>query len=266
MTARYLLTPLCAVAVMCWSHGRRWPRLEREEWGVIVVLALLGHVAHVTVMTHAMNLSTPFSSALISACGPLFTLLIVRFTGSHRFSGRQVSGLVLAIAGVLVFLSDKLRASAAHSIGDVLLLLGTVLFACHTVAARRAIDRLGVLVVMAYTTFAATVPILVMNLPAALAAPWGELSSTLWLGLFYSLTIASFGGWLAWGWLNATLGVPRTAPLLYLLPPVTGLIAWSTLGETFTAMKIAGSVMALGGVALAQSVVAQPVAASTDVK
>ena len=44
----------------------------------------------------------------------------------------------------------------------------------------------------------------------------------------------------------------RTAPLLYLLPPVAGFIAWATLGETFSAWKIVGALMALGGVALAQ--------------
>ncbi len=75
---RYLVTPACAIALLLWRHGWRWPRLERRDWIGLAGLAALGHVAHVNVMTQAMHLSTAFSSALISALGPLFTLLLVR--------------------------------------------------------------------------------------------------------------------------------------------------------------------------------------------
>ncbi|MBG9388006.1 DMT family transporter [Caenimonas aquaedulcis] len=252
VAARYVITALCALFILLWRHGLSWPRLERREWMVLTGLAFVGHVLHVTVMANAMNLSTPFSSALISACGPIFTLLIVRFTSAVRLDRVQQLGVGLALAGILVFLSDKLQATAAGTLGDLLLLVATLLFACHTVAARALIARRGVLVVMTYATLIATLPMLALHLPGAWAAPWRTLSLDGWMALAWSLIVASFGGWLVWGWLNHELGVPRTAPLLYLLPPVAGLIAWATLGETFSAWKILGALMALGGVALAQ--------------
>ena len=64
--------------------------------------------------------------------------------------------------------------------------------------------------------------------------------------------VSAFLGWMVWGWINAVRGVARTAPLLYLMPPVAGLVAWGTTGEHYTAIKIAGAALALGGVALAQ--------------
>lgn len=252
VAARYVVTPVCAAGILLWRYGFSWPRLARSEWLALGGLALVGHLLHVSVMAVAMNLSTPFSSALISACGPIFTLLIVRFTGPHRLSGAQQAGVVLALAGILVFLSDKLQAASTGTLGDLLLLAATLLFSCHTVAARSLIARHGVLVVMTYATLIAALPILVLHLPGALDARWQDLSAGLWLALAWSLVVASFGGWLVWGWLNHELGVPRTAPLLYLLPPVAGLIAWATLGETFSAWKVLGALTALVGVALAQ--------------
>lgn len=47
-------------------------------------------------------------------------------------------------------------------------------------------------------------------------------------------------------------GVARTAPLLYLVPPVAGVVAWVFVREPFGAWKIAGGALALGGVALTQ--------------
>lgn len=249
---RYLVTPACAVALLLWRYGWRWPRLERRDWAGLLVLAALGHIAHVNVMTQAMHLSTAFSSALISALGPMFTLLLVRVLHSQRFTRLQVGGVALAMAGVLVFLSDKFALMRTQGLGDLLLLLAALLFSAHTVAASRLFNRHGAVLVMAYSTLLAMLPMLLINAPQALQVPWASLPAAIWWGLLWSLAVASFAGWVAWGWLNDHLGVARTAPLLYLLPPVAGLISWMALGESFSALKIAGALMAGVGVAATQ--------------
>lgn len=249
---RYLITPACAVALLLWRYGLHWPRLEPRDWIGLLGLAALGHVAHVNVMMQAMHLSTPFSSALMSALGPMFTLLLVRLLHSQHFSRTQVVGVALALAGVLVFLADKLALMRTQGLGDLLLLLATLLFSAHTVAATRLLSRHGVTVVMAYSTLLAMVPMLAINAPQAMLIQWGSLPAVIWWALLWSLAVASFAGWLAWGWLNDHIGVPRSAPLLYLLPPVAGLISWMTLGEAFSSLKIVGAVMAGIGVAATQ--------------
>jgi len=64
--------------------------------------------------------------------------------------------------------------------------------------------------------------------------------------------VSALLGWVLWGWVNAVRGVARTAPLLYLVPPVTGLVAWFTVGESFGSQKLLGSALALAGVVWAQ--------------
>ena len=66
------------------------------------------------------------------------------------------------------------------------------------------------------------------------------------------LLVSAFMGWLIWGWINIVRGVARTAPLMYLMPPMTGLFAWAWSGEHYTWIKIAGAGVILSGVALAQ--------------
>ena len=46
-------------------------------------LGLAGHLLHVGLVTYGIHWSTAFSSSLILACGPIFTLLILRWHG-HR--------------------------------------------------------------------------------------------------------------------------------------------------------------------------------------
>lgn len=113
-----------------------------------------------------MHLSTPFSSALISVLGPMFTLLLVR----------------------------RYTASASRT--------------------SRLLSRHGIILVMACSTLMAMARMLLINAPQALLVPCTSLPATLWWALLWSLVVASFAGWLAWSWLNAYVGVPRTAPLL----------------------------------------------------
>jgi drug/metabolite transporter (DMT)-like permease len=51
---------------------------------------------------------------------------------------------------------------------------------------------------------------------------------------------------------NAVRGIARSAPLQYLMPPIAGIVAWLTLGETFTWLKIVAAAIVMAGVAWAQ--------------
>ena len=66
---------------------------------------------------------------------------------------------------------------------------------------------------------------------AGLAVRWSEVSLAIWAGTFYSVIVSAFFGWLIWVWVNAVRGVARSAPLMYLMPPVAGLVAWGLTGR-----------------------------------
>ena len=251
--ARYLIMPVCAVLLLWQRYGMSWPRLPREEWWKIARLALVGHVLHVALVTFGIHWSTAFSSSLILACGPVFTLLFLRWAGLEHLTRSQFAGVAVACAGVLTFLSDKLLgAQWQASGGDLVLLIAAALFAAYTVAAKPLFERHGSVIVMAYTTLLGSLPLVLLNLPAGLAVDWSTLPPAIWAGLAYSVVLSAFVGWIVWGWINAVRGVARTAPLMYLMPPVAGLVAWLATGEGYTLIKLVGAAITLLGVALAQ--------------
>lgn len=251
--ARYLIMPLCALALLAWRYGRRFPRITRREFWQLARLGVAGHFLHVGMVTYGIHWSTAFSSSLILACGPIFTLLILRFMGVEKLHKAQIGGVAVAFVGVLIFLSDKLLGGNWRATGgDLFLLVAASFFSWYTVAAKPLIERHGGVVTMAYATLLGSIPVVLFSLPAGLSAPWGEASLAVWAGLVWSVTVSAFLGWLVWGWINAVRGVARTAPLMYLMPPVAGLVAWLFAGEQYTAIKLAGAALTLVGVALAQ--------------
>jgi len=250
---RYLVMPVCAVLLLWQRYGARWPRLPREEWWKLAGLAVIGHVLHVGLVTFGIHWSTAFSSSLILACGPVFTLLFLRWAGLEHLTRAQIAGVAVACAGVLIFLSDKLLgAQWRASSGDLVLLVAAAFFAAYTVAAKPLFERHGSVLVMTYTTLLGSVPLVLLSMPAGLAVDWAAVPVSIWAGLAYSVVLSAFCGWILWGWINAVRGIARTAPLMYLMPPVAGLVAWLATGEGYTLIKLVGAAITLLGVALAQ--------------
>ncbi len=251
--ARYLLMPVLALVLLWQVCGGRWPDMPRDDLLRMAMLGVLGHTVHVSMVTYGIHWSTAFSSALILACGPVFTLLILHVSRIERLTRGQVIGVGLACIGVLAFLSDKLLARQwAATGGDLMLLLAASLFSLYTVATKPLIQRHGGVAVMAVATVAGSPGAVLLGTPAALTTAWTQLEAIHWFLLLWASVVSAFLGWLVWGWVNERRGVARTAPLMYLMPLVAGVGAWWATGERFGTVKLIGAAVTLAGVAIAQ--------------
>ena len=252
---RFLAMPLAGFALLVAVTRRHFPKTwpQRADLPRFVAAGLIGHTAHVSLVMWGINLSTAFSSSLVLTTSPLFTLLILAPLGAERLRARQVAGTLLAFAGIVVFLSDKfVRGVAAAGAGDLVLLFAASLFSLYTVISKPLVARYGPLNLMCYSLLFGAPPIVLATLPAFLSAPLGEVPAAAWFGVFWAVAVSSFLGWIAWAWVNSVRGLARSAPLQYLMPPIAGLVAWLTLGEVFTPLKLAGAAAAMAGIAWAQ--------------
>jgi drug/metabolite transporter (DMT)-like permease len=252
---RFLVTPVLGFLLLALIYRRHlrksWPR--REDLPRFVVCGLIGHTIHVGLVTYGINLSTAFSSALVLTRGPLFTLLILAMLGAEKLRARQLAGTLFAFAGIVLFLSDKfVRGFALAGAGDLVLLFAASLFSLFTVIVSPLVARYGPLQVLAYTLLFGAPPLVLVSAPSFLSLPLEALTPAVWIRLLWAIVVSAFLGWLVWAWVNAVRGVARSAPLQYLIPPIAGLVAWLTLGEAFTWLKIGGAAMTMAGVAWAQ--------------
>ena len=252
---RFVSMPVLAFLLLLFVFRRNiaktWPK--REDLPRFVACGLIGHALHVGIVFYGISLSTAFSSALVLTSGPLFTLLILALLGAERLRAAQISGTVVALAGIALFLSDKFTRGVAHAgYGDLVLLVAAAFFSLYTVLARPLVERYGPLIVLAYTLAFGAPPMVLVSAPSLITADLSALTPMVWLGLFWAIVLSSVGGWLVWAWVNHVRGIARSAPLMYLPPPIAGVVAWLTLGEQFTLVKIAGAGITLAGVAWAQ--------------
>jgi drug/metabolite transporter (DMT)-like permease len=246
-----LLGFVLLVAVYRHHLPKSWPR--RADLPRFALAGVIGHTLHVGIVTWGIDLSTAFSSALVLTSGPMWTLLILAVLGVERLRTRQLAGTLIAFLGIVVFLSEKFAGGLARAgIGDLMLLFAASLFSLYTVIVKPLVLRYGPLPLLAYTLLFGAPPLLALSLPSFVAAPLADVPWKVWAGVFWAAVVSSFLGWLVWTWVNAVRGVARSAPLQYLMPPIAGLVAWLTLGESFSPLKIAGAAVAMAGIAWAQ--------------
>ena len=70
------------------------------------------------------------------------------------------------------------------------------------------------------------------------------------LGLAWMILPLSAGTYTLFLWMIRRNAATRLTSYLYLVPPVTALIAWAMFGETMGPLALAGMLLAVGGVAL----------------
>jgi drug/metabolite transporter (DMT)-like permease len=186
--------------------------------------------------------------ALIVNLQPVLTGVAGPLVG-ERVSRYQWLGLVLGFAGVALVVSTKLGAGAGMTIGTVALsVVALVSMTAGTLYQKRfcpAFDlRTGQVV-----QFAAS---FLVTLPFALA---GEELRVEWTpevvgALLWSVFVLTGGGISLLFLMIRHGAATRVTSYLYLVPPVTAIMAWLMFGEVFQPIAAAGMALTIAGVAL----------------
>jgi drug/metabolite transporter (DMT)-like permease len=241
------------VLVWGWIVWRRIPaRIAAADWPLVLVAGMCGFGAYNALFTVGIQRTSAFSAALLISLGPIFTMLLARVLGQDRPTARQWLATGLAVAGVLVFVGDKLRVEgfSAAATGDLLTLVAAFLFAVYSLAARPLTARYGAIVATAWAVAVGLLVIAPWGLGPALRQSWLTLPLPIWGSLVYAAAVSMRIGYSLWAWAMNRGGVARTAPYLFLIPVATGIMSAAALGEPFTPAKIGGALMVLAGTTL----------------
>jgi len=241
-TWRFLLGALPALFV---------PR-PAVSWSVLAGIGGLMFGGQFLFLFFAMGAGLPpgLTSVLVQLQGPLTVVLAALLLREHATRGQWL-GLAVAVAGVVLL---------ARSISDdtPLLAIGLALMSALTWALGNLFFRSARGVSMfAVTVWASVLPpiplalaSLVLDGPAALAAPILAPTWRGWFVLFYTVVPVMWLGYLIWGTLLRTYPAAKVGPVSLLVPcAALAISAWLT-GEPLSAERLVAVAVVLGGVAL----------------
>ncbi|HET7092760.1 MAG TPA: DMT family transporter, partial [Thermomicrobiales bacterium] len=195
-----------------------------------------------------LDRTSPFSSSLLIAMVPLFTVVILAILG-ERTPPQSWLGIAVAVVGVVVFLLEKWgdRGSLA---GDALSLGAAVSFALYGVVNRPLVARYPPATYTAWTLLLGAIPLLVIAAPAALAQPWRAVSGAAWLGMLYMAIFPVYIAYQLWNWAIHRRGAATATTFSLLVPIVSGVLSAVVFHEGFGAAKLCGAALVLAGLVI----------------
>ena len=217
---------------------------SRRDKLVLAGLSVLGITLNQTLFLVGLRETSPMAASLLSVTIPVFTAGIAVAARIERATVPLVTGLALAVVGVLVLTGVR-----AIDRGAAIVTLNSICYSSYIVLARRVIQRLGALTVVTWIfafgalTFAPLgVPALVAN-----AAHWTARSCAF---VAYIVAVPTVIAYSCNAW---ALG--RSSPTLVTIyvsvqPVIAALLAWAQLGQPVTARLVVAAAFILAGVAV----------------
>jgi drug/metabolite transporter (DMT)-like permease len=248
---RFGLMTLLAFAVLAARRRGAERGIRRADLGRFALAGLTGYTLYQLGFVLGLERTSPFSSSLLIAMVPLFTVLILALLG-ERTPRRGWLGLAIAVVGVAVFLGDK-RGAEATLLGDALSLGAAVAFASYGVTNRPLVAAYPPETYTAYTTLAGSVPLLAIAAPAAAAQDWGAVSLAGWVGIVYMTIFPVYVAYMLWNWAIARRGAAAATSFSLLVPVVSGALSAAIFGEGFGPAKLLGAALVLGGLVVART-------------
>ena len=245
---RFALMTALAFAVL-FARSRIW-RIDRRDLPRFALAGLAGYTFYQLGFVLGLERTSPFTSSLLIAMVPLFTLVILAARG-ERPPARGWVGLAVALTGVVIFLANQWgRGAAGSSVGAALSIGAAVMFARYGVVNRPLVSDYPPETYTAYTLLAGSIPLLLVATPSALAQDWGAVSTLGWLEIGYMVVFPVYVAYMLWNWAIARRGVAAATSFSLLVPVASGSLSAWLFGEQFGVGKLLGAALVLAGLAI----------------
>jgi drug/metabolite transporter (DMT)-like permease len=229
----------------------------RSSWPALALMGFVGIFVHQTLQAFALTMTSATNTGWLIGLTPIWSAILSGIALRERFGPLKIAGLVGGFAGALLVVTrGNFTASVFASpstLGDLMILISTFNWAIYSVLGHGTLRTLG----PRRATSGAMLFGAAMLLPLFVyQRGWRELprlTSTGWSALLFLALGCSAMGYLFWYGALERIEVSRVASLLYLEPLVTFAAAAFLLGERVSGIVIAGGLLVLVSVVVAQS-------------
>ena len=251
---------LLAIAVL---RPRRLLRVTRRELAFLAVFGVVGLASVQVFYFLAIHRLAIGIALLIQYLAPLLVALWARFAMHEPVRRRIWGALGLALAG-LALMVQVWRGIALDGLGVTYALIATVAFAVYLLLAERAVSRRDAVSVSCYgflfaTLFWAVVqpwwsfPRAAPGRDVSLLGHFAGLHAPVWALMTWMVLLGTIVPFLLVVGALRHVSATRVGIVAMLEPVAATIVAYGWLAESLSAVQIAGGLVVLAGILLAQS-------------
>jgi len=241
---------LALLLPLAWPHLKRdWPVL-RAHWPVMAILGALGIGAFNTLLYSGLQTTTALNSMLIQSAQPALILMLGGLVMRDRTSARQIAGVLVSLAGVLMVIARgdlALLLALRLNAGDAIIAFAVLLWALYSVLLRKRppVHPLSFLAASIMVGLVVIAPVYLMELASGRRIV-PETGSA--LAIAYVSVFPSFLAYLFFNRGVELIGSAATAQFMNVMPLMGAGLAMLFLGEALHLFHVAGLALVLAGI------------------
>ncbi len=268
LAARFIIVALIfsgvAFAVQVWRHRGKPTSAPNAKQGptaknTLVLTALVGLLLHgfylgSTFLAMSLGLGAALA-ALVASMQPLLTTALAMLLFGEKPLMIQWAGILLGFAGVVVVLSPSLGVTAPP-VAVMICVVGLISITMGTLLQKRIGGSISLMKSNIIQAVAAS--LFFLMLISTVETPHIAWAPAFMFALAWQVLAVSTGAYVILMILIKRDSVAATTSLMFLVPPVTAIIAFFIFGEPLTVVTVTGFLMASTGVYLVTRYAARP--------
>jgi drug/metabolite transporter (DMT)-like permease len=238
---------IASVALAVYALATRMRLPARRDLPLIFLLGLLGFAFYNIALNIGEQSIPAGPAALLIQTAPIWTALAATLFLKDRLRVFGWIGIAISFAGALVIALGK-GGGFGLGWGAGLVLLASISVSVYNIIQKRMMERYKPVEITTYAIWAGTLLLLPFcgGLAAQVrAAPLTDTLAVAYLGIFPAAI-----GYVTWAYVLSRFPAARAASVLYAVPVMAFLVGWVWLGEAPTGIDAVGGALALGGVAV----------------
>ncbi len=243
---------ILGILFLAWRKRPKF-HLSALMWAFLIWTALFGITLNQLFFIGGLAHSSVAHTGLIVALGPVMVLVLASLMRLEALTILKIAGMAISFIGVgFLTMGKSGQASGATLKGDIILLIGSAVFAYYTVLVKEVADQFDPLTFNMLIFVLGAAMMIPFTARALLAMPWRELPAIAWWGLGYMVVFGSVTAYLIFAFALSELTAARVAAFSYLQPGIATALGIWLLGERLTHNVVIGGVLILLGVYLTE--------------
>jgi drug/metabolite transporter (DMT)-like permease len=232
---------------------RGFEKIRKGDMKYFILLALCEPFLYFIFEGYGLEKVSSTVAAVIVSIIPVFTAIGGQLIFGERLRAINYLGIAISFSGILVFMLTGESNLSFHPTGIILMLLAVLCATGYSLLLRKLVHAYSpIFIVNTQNIIGAT-----LFLPLFMIIDGGQIPTLVFdkesvKAIIQLAVFASCGSFILLGYSVRVIGIARANLFANLLPVITALYAFRTLGESVTLEKYAGIIIMIAGLTLSQ--------------
>jgi len=249
----FILIRVMGAAALFWTISFFGPKekIERKDWGRIVLCAILGMVVNMLAFFKGLELSTPINSSILVTISPIIVVVLSALLIKEKITSKKGVGVALGFIGALLLIvfGAEIRQDAPNiPLGNALFILNATAYGTYLIIAKTLITKYHPFTLMKWLFTIA----LILNFPVGIGAfmeiEWNSMPLSVIGAIVFVVLGTTFMTYLFNVFALTQLKASTLSAFIYVQPLFGILFAVATGKDHLSLVKVLGTILVLLGV------------------